>query len=332
MAGRSMRAVVIREFGGPEVLEVREVARPEPGPQEIRVAVAASGVNRADLLQRRGRYPVPHGSPAHIPGLEYSGVVESVGELVRAWKPGDRVMGIVGGGGYAEAVVVHEREAIRIPEGVDTVAAGALPEAWLTAWDAMVLQAGLQAGESVLIHAVGSGVGTAALQIARASGARTLGTSRTPSKLERAGALGLDVAIAGGEHDWPARVMEATEGRGVEVIVDLVGGPYLAGDLDCVASRGRIIVVGVPGGSEAPLDLRGLMTRRASITGTVLRARPLEEKIALAGEAGRRLVPLMERSGAVPVVERTFPPEEAGEAHRMMASNLNFGTLSIVWG
>lgn len=332
MAERSMRAVVIREFGGPEVLEVREVPRPEPGPWEIRVAVAASGLNRADLLQRRGRYPVPHGSPADIPGLEYAGVVDRVGALVRDWAPGDRVMGLVGGGGYAEAVVVHEREAIPIPEGIDTVAAGALPEAWLTAWDAMVLQAELQAGESVLIHAVGSGVGTAALQIARASGARTLGTSRTPSKLERAGALGLEVAIEGGEADWPARVMDATGGRGVDVVVDLVGGAYVAGDLACVAERGRIVVVGVPAGREAGIDLRRLMSRRASITGTVLRARPLEEKIALAREATRRLVPLMERSGAVPVVERTFPPEQAAEAHRMMESNLNFGTLSIVWG
>lgn len=241
-------------------------------------------------------------------------------------------MGLVGGGGYAEAVVVHEREAVPIPSGIDTVRAGAFPEAWFTAWDAMVLQMQLAAGEQVLIHAVGSGVGTAALQIARASGARTLGTSRTALKLERARKLGLDVAIPGGETDWSSQVMHETGGRGVDVIVDLVGGDYLTGDLDCVAEGGRIIVVGVPGGRTAEVDLRRLMSRRASIAGTVLRARPLEEKIALAQQVGRRLIPLIERSGAVPVVERTFAPDEAPEAHRMMEANLNFGTLSIVWG
>ncbi len=331
MAQGTMRAVVIREPGGPEVLEVREVPRPDPGPREIRVAVAASGINRADLLQRRGRYPVPHGYPTDIPGLEYAGVVEAVGPLVQEWAPGDRVMGIVGGGGYAEAVVVHEDEAIGIPAGIDPVAAGGLPEAWLTAWDAMVLQGGLQGGETVLIHAVGSGVGTAALQLARALGARTIGTSRTPSKLERARELGLDVAIPGGGSEWPERVREATGGRGVDLVLDLIGGEHVGAALDCLAGGGRILVVGVPAGRESRIDLRRLMGLRASITGTVLRARPLDEKIALARAARHRLIPLMERSGAIPVVERTFAPEEAAEAHRMMESNLNFGTLSLVW-
>lgn len=331
MAQGTMRSVVIREPGGPEVLEVREVPRPDPGPREIRVAVAASGINRADLLQRRGRYPVPHGYPTDIPGLEYAGVVEAVGPLVQEWAPGDRVMGIVGGGGYAEAVVVHEDEAIGIPAGIDPVAAGGLPEAWLTAWDAMVLQGGLQGGETVLIHAVGSGVGTAALQLARALGARTIGTSRTPSKLERARELGLDVAIPGGGSEWPERVREATGGRGVDLVLDLIGGEHVGAALDCLAGGGRILVVGVPAGRESRIDLRRLMGLRASITGTVLRARPLDEKIALARAARHRLIPLMERSGAIPVVERTFAPEEAAEAHRMMESNLNFGTLSLVW-
>lgn len=332
MTQEAMKAVVIRELGGPEVLEVREVPRPEPGPLEIRVRVAASGVNRADLLQRRGRYPVPPGYPTDIPGIEYAGVVEAVGPGVRAWAPGDAVMGIVGGGGYAEAVVVHEGEAIPVPAGIEPAAAGGIAEAWLTAWDALVLQGGLQGGETVLIHAVGSGVGTAALQLARAVGARTVGTSRTPAKLERARALGLDVAIPGGGRDWPERVRAATGGRGVDVVLDLIGGDHVGAALDCLAERGRILVVGVPAGPTTALDLRRLMGLRASITGTVLRARPRDEKIALARAARRRLIPLMERSGAAPVEERTFAPDEAAAAHRMMESNLNFGTLSIVWG
>lgn len=332
MGQGAMRAVVIREPGPPDVLEVREVPRPEAGRGEIRVRVAASGINRADLLQRRGRYPAPPGYPQDIPGLEYAGVVDAVGPGATSWAPGDAVMGLVGGGGYAETVVVDEREAIAVPRGMDPVDAAALPEAWLTAWDAMVVQMGLSAGETVLIHAVGSGVGTAALQIARALGARTLGTSRTPAKLERARDLGLDVAVAAGDGAWVEGVREATDGRGVDVIVDLVGGGYTSGNVECVAERGRIVVVGVPAGSEATLDLRGLMRRRASLTGTVLRARPREEKVALARDAARRLVPLIERAGLRPVTDRRFAPEDAAEAHRVMEANLNFGTLSIVWG
>ncbi len=331
MAQGAMRAVVIREPGPPQVLEVREVPRPEPGPGEIRVQVAGSGINRADLLQRRGAYPAPPGWPQDIPGLEYSGVVEAVGPGVSLWRPGDAVMGLVGGGGYAEAVVVDEREALAVPRGMDPVEAAAFPEAWLTAWDAMVVQMGLSAGETVLIHAVGSGVGTAALQIARALGARTLGTSRTPAKLRKAEDLGLDVALDGGDAPWPDAVRDATDGRGVDVVVDLVGGPYVPGNLASVAERGRIVVVGVPGGTRADVDLRALMRRRASLTGTVLRARPREEKIALARDAARRLVPLVERAGLRPVTDRVFPPEQAPDAHEVMEANLNFGTLSIVW-
>ncbi|MBT8402780.1 MAG: NAD(P)H-quinone oxidoreductase [Gemmatimonadetes bacterium] len=326
-----MRAIVIREPGPPDVLELREVVRPEPGRHEVRVSVAASGVNRADLLERRGRYPgAPREGPA-IPGLEYSGTIDEVGAGVTTWRPGDRVMGLVGGAGYAEAVVVHEREAMPIPEGVGLEEAAALPEAWLTAWDAMVVQAGLSAGEWVLVHAVGSGVGSAASQMAAALGAHVIGTSRTPSKLERARDFGVREAVLGGDVEWADHVMSATGGRGADVVIDLVGAPYLSGNLACVAERGRIVVVGVPGGREAPIDLRALMGRRASITGTVLRARPLEEKIALAQDATRRLWPLFESADLRPVVYRAFPPERAAEAHDVMERNANFGTISIVW-
>jgi putative PIG3 family NAD(P)H quinone oxidoreductase len=323
-----MRAVRIAKPGGPEVLELVERPLPVPGAGEVRVRVAASGVNRADLIQRRGRYPAPPGWPADIPGLEYAGTVEVVGEGV-SLEPGQRVMGIVGGGGYAEAVVVREREVVRAPEGMDPLAAGAVPEVFMTAWDALFTQMGLTAGETVLVHAAGSGVGTAAVQLARAAGARVIGTSRTPEKLHRAAALGLEVGVAGAE--WPDAVLEATGGEGADVILDLVGAPYLAGNLKALAQRGRWIVVGVTGGSAGEIDMRLLMGKRASLKGTVLRARPPEERMALARDFERRVVPLFERGVLQPVVDRTFAPEAVADAHRLMEEDRTFGKLLIAW-
>jgi putative PIG3 family NAD(P)H quinone oxidoreductase len=333
MADGVMRVVKIARPGGPEVLQVAEARLPEPGPGEIRVRVHASGVNRADLLQRRGQYPAPPGFPQDVPGLEYSGVVDAVGDGTRLFKAGDVVMGLTGGGGYAEAVVVHEREAVRAPHGLSPVEAGAIPEAFLTAYDALFAQLRLAAGETLLIHAVGSGVGTAAVQLARAAGVRVIGTSRTVEKLHRAGELGLDVGIVADEGgEWSKVVRDATGGRGADVILDLVGAPYVAGNLAAVASGGRWIVVGVTGGPSAPFDLRALMGRRASVTGTVLRARPLEEKIALARQFEARVVPQFEKLALRAVIDGTFPPERAGEAHRTLEENRSFGKLLIVWG
>lgn len=332
MAESDMRAIVLREHGGPEVMELRRVPRPVPAPGELLVRVHASGVNRADLSQRRGHYPAPPGWPADIPGLEYAGVVEATGAHTELFRSGDRVMGLVGGGGYAELLTVPERETVAVPSALDLGEAGAVPEAFFTAWDALVRQSGLSGGETVLVHAAGSGVGTAAIQIARAVGARSVGTSRTPEKLERAARLGLDHGILGGEDTgWAAGVLEATGGRGVDVVLDLVGAAYLEGNLRCLAPRGRWIVVGVPSGHAGTMDLRALMGRRASITGTVLRARPSEEKAVLARDVARRLSPLIEKGALVPVVERAYAPEEVAEAHRRMESNLNFGKLLIVW-
>lgn len=327
-----MRAVVIREPGGADVLELREVPRPEPGTGEIRVRVASSGVNRADLIQRRGGYPAPRGWPADTPGLEFAGTVESVGPGVTLWEVGDAVMGLVGGGGYAEELVTHERAAVRVPEGTSLVEAGAIPEVFMTAWDALFAQMELSAGETLLVHAAGSGVGTAAIQLARRAGVRTLGTSRTPAKLERALELGLDVGILGGaDHDWPREVLTATGERGVDLVLDLVGGPYLERNLAVLAEGGRQIVVGVPGGSRAEIDLRALMGRRARIRGTVLRARPLEEKVALARAFETLVVPGFEAGQVSPVVDRRYPPTEAAEAHRRMEANRNFGKLILEW-
>jgi putative PIG3 family NAD(P)H quinone oxidoreductase len=326
-----MRAVLMIGRGEPDVLVTADAPRPVPGPGQILVEVAAAGVNRADILQRRGRYPVPPGYPENILGLEYSGRVVQVGEGVSSWQPGDSVMGITGGGAYARYVVVHEREAIAVPRGMEVVQAGGVPEAYLTAFDALVAQMGLQAGESVLIHAVGSGVGTAALQLARWAGAETFGTSRTLDKLKQARDLGLEHGVQGGEAGWSDAVLDLTSGRGVDVVLDLVGGPYLGENIRCLATGGRIVTVGVTGGADASLNLRGLMAKRGSLTGTVLRARPLEEKAALAQRFGRVALPGLTDGRLKPIIDRTFTPEEAPDAHRRMEANLNFGKLLIVW-
>ncbi len=326
----SMRAVTITEFGGPDVLRIREMKRPRPGTGEIRVRVRSSGVNRADLIQRLGHYPAPPGSPEDVPGLEFAGEVEALGPGVSLWKEGDRVMGITGGGGYAETVVVHERTAVRVPRGLSLEDAGAIPEVFMTAFDALILQMDLAEGETLLIHAVGSGVGTAAVQLARSCGARALGTSRTREKVDRALRLGLDVGILA-DDQWPERVLSATERAGVDVILDLVGAEYLAGNLEVMATGARQVVVGVPSGPRGELDLRHLMKKRGLIKGTVLRARPLEEKIALAREFERRVCPLFDARKIVPVVDRTLPAAQASRAHQVMENNENFGKILLLW-
>ncbi len=325
-----MRAVTIPEFGGPEVLRLGAVRAPRPGPRELLVRVHASGVNRADLLQRRGLYPPPPGE-SEVPGLEFAGVVEEVGGVVTRWRVGDRVMGIVGGGGYAERVVVDERVAVAVPEGMEMTVAGAIPEVYMTAYDAVFRQAGLREGEVLLIHAVGSGVGTAALRLARRAGARTIGTSRTGAKLERAAGVGLGVGLPGGE-GWEAGVMDATGGRGADVILDLVGAPYLAGNQAAIAVGGRHVVVGVPGGSRAGIDLRRLMVRRARLFGTVLRARSVGEKAALAAEFSEAVLPGFTDGSLEPVIDSVFSVVRAADAHRRMEKNGNFGKIVLTWG
>lgn len=324
-----MRAVVITRPGGPEVLAVREVATPEPGRGEIRVRVIAAGVNRADLLQRRGAYPAPPGSPADIPGLEYAGTVEAVGPGVTQRSVGARVMGIVGGGGYAEYVVVHEREAIPVPDALSFEQAAAVPEAFLTAHDALFTQAGLALGECLLIHAVGSGVGTAALQLAKAAGATVLGTSRTAGKLERAGELGLDVGIDASREDFAEVVASRTGGEGVHVILDLVGGPYAAGNVRALARRGRWLVVGLTAGRTAELDLGALLTKRLRVFGTSLRTRPLEEKIDAAQQFRAHVLQLLDSGRVRAVVDGVYPLETAAEAHDLMERNQTFGKLVL---
>ena len=326
-----MRAAVITRPGGPDVLEVREVERPQPGTGEVLIRVHATALNRADLLQREGRYPAPPGSPADIPGLEIAGEVAACGPRATLWKEGDRVFGIIGGGGYAEYVVTHERTLAAVPSRLTWTDAGAVPEAFITAHDALVTQAGLRPSERVLIHAVGSGVGLASLQIVRAAGGVAYGDARTAEKIERARALGLtDGVVVGGDlAEIPRRVGQWTRDAGVEIVVDLVGGPYLAVSIGAAAPRGRIVLVGTMAGREAPLPLGAVLGKRLTIIGTVLRARPLEEKILATRAFAAQVVPLLERGAVRPIVDRVFPLDQIAEAHRYLESNATFGKVVV---
>jgi len=327
-----MKAVIITRPGGPEVLEIQERPMPEPGIGQIRVRVHASALNRADLLQRMGNYPVPPGYPADIAGMEYVGEVDALGEGSMAWKVGDRVMGIIGGAGHAEYLCVHEREAMPAPRTTATEEAAAIPEAFLTAWDALFKRLDLRSGETVLIHAVGSGVGTAALQIAKVAGARVIGTSRSPDKLSRAKQLGLDTGIDSSRGDWANEIETAVGEQRVNAIVDLVGGNYLDGNLRVLALKGRIVLVGMTAGALTQFNMGTLLRKRLTIVGTMLRSRELEEKIALAREFAERGVPLFESGALKPVVDRVFSFDQIRDAHKLMESNATFGKIVLRWG
>ncbi|MFN2601939.1 MAG: NAD(P)H-quinone oxidoreductase [Gemmatimonadaceae bacterium] len=326
-----MRAIVITKPGGPEVLQGMDRPQPEPGLGQIRVRVHASALNRADIHQREGRYPAPPGWPTDIPGMEYAGEVEALGASATLWPVGARVMGIAGGGTHAEYVCVHEREAIQMPTNLSFEEAAAVPEAFLTAYDALIRQVSLSAGERLLIHAVGSGVGTAALQVALVAGAIVIGTSRTQSKLDRAKELGLQHPVNITRDDWPAQVREITSGKGIDAILDLIGGAYFASSVDLLELRGRLILVGLTAGRSAELNLGMILNKRAHIVGTVLRSRPTEEKFALAREFSERTIPLFESNRLRPVIDRVFPFSEIGAAHRYMESNSNFGKIVLRW-
>jgi NADPH2:quinone reductase len=282
-------------------------------------------------LQREGHYPVPPGVSADISGMEYAGEVDALGPLENLWKIGDRVMGIIGGAGHAEYLCVHEREAMPVPKGMSWEDAAAIPEVFLTAYDALFNRLALRIGETLLIHAVGSGVGTAALQIARAAGARVVGTARSPGKLERAKTLGLDVAIDASRGDWAAQVEAAIGAQRVHALVDLVGGNYLEGNMRVLASRGRIVVVGLTAGTTAPFNMSVLLVKRLTIVGTTLRGRPLEEKIAVARDLSEHLLPLFDAGRLRPVVDRVFAFEQIRDAHRLMESNATFGKVVLTW-
>lgn len=324
-----MQAVVITEPGGPEVLKLQELAAPVPQRGEVRVRVHATAVNRADVLQRQGRYPAPADVPSNVPGLEYAGEIDMLGEGVSDLKVGDRVFGLVGGGSYAEFVITHSRALARMPANLSFAQAAALPEACITAYDAMVTQCGSAAGETVLINAVGSGVGTAAVQIARAIGLRTIGTSRDQEKLSRASELGLDCGILVEGATFADQVLALTNNRGVDLVLELNGGNYVAESLRSLSPGGRIIIVGLVAGARVELDLARVLSRRLLLRGTTLRARPLEEKIQVAQTLAKNLVPLIEASLIRPVIDCTFSLSAVAEAHSYMEANRNFGKIVL---
>src|SRR5229473_4325893 len=317
-----MKAVVITRPGGPEVLEIQDVETPQPVGEQVRVRVRASGINRAELLQRMGAYPAPAGSPQNIPGMEFAGEVDAVGSLVNKWKPGQRVMGLVGGGAQAEYVLIHEGLLVEIPANLDFIQAGGIPEAFMTAHDALFTQAGLQMGERVLIHAIGSGVGTAAVQLARATGTTTYGTSRTPAKLEAAQKLGLHVGLS--YQNFAAEIQRLTNGEGVHVVLDFIGAPYLEHNLQSLASWGRLVFLATMGGTHSDINLGMLMQKRISMRGVTLRTRTLEEKMAVTRRFAAGVLPLLANGQVKPVIERVYSLDEIAEAHRVMGENRNF--------
>ncbi|HTI14328.1 MAG TPA: NAD(P)H-quinone oxidoreductase [Dictyobacter sp.] len=322
-----MRAVIITRPGGLEVLEIHDVAAPEPVADQVLVRVRAAGLNRADLAQREGNYPAPVGAPADIPGMEFAGEVAAVGPEVTRWKPGQRVMGIIGGGGQAEYLVSHEGLLVEIPENLDYVQAAAIPEVFMTAHDALFTQAGLQMGERVLVHAVGSGVGTAAVQLVRAVGGTVYGTSRTQSKLERAKSLGLEVGMT--DTNFAQEVAQITNGEGVHVIIDFAGASYMEQNLDALTSWGRLVFLATLGGAQANVDLRKVMAKRIQLRGCTLRSRTLEEKMTVTRRFATQVVPLLANASVQPIVEEVFPLHEIAQAHRAMAANSNFGKLVL---
>lgn len=325
-----MRAVVLDQYGGPDVLRVREIPDLVPGTGEVRVRVAATALNRADLLQRRGLYPPPGPRPEYeIPGLEFAGTVDALGPGVTGWKEGDRVFGLLPGGGYAEQVVTHERMLMPVPRDMSFEEAAAIPEVFFTAYDALVDRAGMHVGDVVLVHAGGSGVGTAAIQLAVAMGGTVLVTVGSEEKARRAVALGAARAILYPSESFDTAVLEATGGRGADVILDFVGGPYLERNVRAAASEGRIVFIGTMGGTRAEIDIGAVMRKRLRLIGTTLRARPPEQKMRLTQRFARQVLPLFEAGRLRPVVDRVFPLEAVAEAHAYMEANRNFGKIVL---
>ena len=326
-----MQAALNLNAEGPEGLRFTEVASPVPGPDEILVKVQATALNRADLMQTMGFYPAPPGAPADIPGLEYAGTVAAVGARVRRWKTGDRVMGLVAGGAWAEELVTHEREAIAIPELLSFSDAAALPEAFSTAFDALVLQAGMTVNSEVLIHAVASGVGTAALQLCQLFGAKAIGTGRNEKKLARAATMGLTRSILVKDGVFSAKVKQLTAGRGCDIALDLVGGDWFAETIDAMAPQGTVMLVGLVAGASAEVPLRSLLGKRVRVQGTALRSRNLEEKIVVARAFEQRLVPSFASGQLKPVIDAVLPMAELTPALQRLASNDSFGKLVLTW-
>jgi len=322
-----MRAVVLHSHGGPEVLTIEEVADPVPGPDEVVVDIAATALNRADLLQRMGLYPDPRKLQPEIPGLEFAGTVGAVGARATMWKPGDRVMGIEAGGAYAEKIATHERQLLAVPAGIDLVDAAAIPEVFLTAWDALVLQGGLTSGRWALVHAGASGVGTAAIQIAKAIGA-CIAVTCSAGKADACRALGADLVLERSPHDWLSDAKAAVP-QGFDTVLDVIGGDEVDRNLQAVALRGTIVQVGLMGGGTTPVNIGLLLAKRATWVGTTLRTRPIEEKVAVTRRFAAEMLPLFDSGALRPVIDSVYAFADIADAHRHMEANANTGKIVV---
>lgn len=331
MAG--MKAVEISAFGAPEVLRMAERPMPVPGVGEVLIRVSASGVNRPDVLQRTGNYPVPPGA-SDIPGLEVAGVIESGDEAAMAsagFKVGDRVCALVAGGGYAAYCVAPVEQCLPVPEGLDDAAAASLPETFFTVWSNVFDRARLQAGETLLIQGGTSGIGVTAIQMAKALGARVIATAGSDEKCSACLALGADHAINYKTQDFVRAVADLTDGQGVNVVLDMVAGAYVARELDCLAEDGRLVIIAVQGGVKAEINAGMVLRRRLTITGSTLRPRPLAFKAAIARSLRERVWPLLSNGTIKPVIHHVFPAEQAAAAHELMESNRHIGKLVLSW-
>lgn len=323
-----MNAVVVQEAGGPDVLTWTEVPDPEPASGEVLVEIAASAVNRADLLQRQGHYPPPPGAPAW-PGLECSGTVASVGAGVEGWAVGDEICALLSSGGYAEKAAAASGQVLPVPRGVDLVTAAALPEAMCTVWSNVFMTAGLQPGETLLVHGGAGGIGTAAIQLGRAVGATVAVTAGSAEKLERCRDLGASVLVNYRTGDFVAEVRDASDDRGADVVLDLIGAKYLSRNIDVLAQGGRLVVIGLQGGRRAELDLSTLMAKRAAVIATTLRARTAAEKTTIVAAVREHVWPLIEAGHVRPVVDRVLPMSEAAEAHRVVEAGEHVGKVLL---
>jgi putative PIG3 family NAD(P)H quinone oxidoreductase len=323
-----MRAVVVTAPGGPETLQLAEVPDPVAGPGEVVLAVAATAVNRADLMQRMGHYPPPPGAPEWL-GLEASGTVAEVGAGVTGWAVGDPACALLAGGGYAERVVLPAGQLLPVPGGVSLIEAAALPEVTCTVWSNVVMLAGLRPGETLLVHGGSSGIGTMAIQLARQVGARVAVTAGSAEKLARCAELGASVLVNYREQDFVAELKAATDGHGADVILDNMGAKYLGRNVNALATGGRLVVIGLQGGRRAELDLGELLFKRASVHATSLRGRPAAEKAAIVAAVLEHVWPLVADGSVRPVIDSTFPLAEVADAHRRVEASAHVGKVLL---
>ncbi len=323
-----MRAVIATEPGGPEVLTLTDLPDPQPGPGQVVIEVAATAVNRADLMQRKGFYPPPAGA-SDVLGLECSGTVAAVGSGVTTWAVGDQVCALLAAGGYATHVAVPAGQVMPVPDGVDLVSAGALPEVASTVWSNVFMVAGLRAEETLLVHGGAGGIGTMAIQLGHALGARVITTAGSAEKLELCRSLGADVVVNYREQDFVEEVRAATDGRGVDVILDNMGAKYLDRNLDALALEGRLVIIGMQGGTKGELDIAKLLSKRGAVIATSLRARPSEEKAAICAAVVEHVWPLVADGTVQVLVHTTLPLERAGDAHQVMEEGSHSGKIVL---